>query len=95
MTPPTSWLMVWTRGDGVCRVALDEAPLIDAAVTTYVDSGRHRDAVLHVAAAHGGTYRVLASEITSWMESTPATRAEEREIEALLAAERPEWEQPA
>lgn len=84
-----SWLMVYDQDNGCCRCEIGEAPVIDAAVTAYLDSGKTHDQVMHLAQIDGATYRILVSCISSWVDSTPEIRAREYEREATMKAERP------
>lgn len=90
--PEMSYLLVFDRQNGRCEVALEEEPVIDAAVTAWVDSGRQRDRVLSLRTVNGTTWRVLASEVSNWIDSTPASRALATARENALKAEVPDWE---
>ena len=82
-----SYLIVWDRDGGSARVMLEDADRVDAAVTLWVDSGRTRDTLIYLTTIGGATYRILASEITSWVDCTPESRAREAEIERAMKAE--------
>lgn len=84
-----SFIILFTRDGDDARLALADEPVIDAAVTQWVDSGRTRDRLLMLTTTGGAAYRVLASDITSWMESTPESRERERAINTALDAEVP------
>jgi len=60
---------------------------IDAAVSAWVDSGKTRDRLLRIELLDGCELAVLASEVTSWLISTPETRQRQVEIERDLRAE--------
>jgi len=86
-----SFLSVFTRDGSFCRVDVSEEGIIDAAVTRYADSGKYADSVLHLSLAFSpGVYRVLASEITSWLDSTPESRAASRQLDELM--KEPGWQ---
>lgn len=73
----------------VCVVGGDEGS-IDAAVERWVASGGTANALLCLTLLDGCTYRVKASEITSWFVTTPATRSRAVEMDKLLDDERQE-----
>lgn len=69
-----TFLRIWDHGGSIVDVRIEHEPSIDAAVTAWVDSGRTRDALLRLETMVGSTYKTLASEITSWLISTPDAR---------------------
>lgn len=88
---PPAWLMVYNDG-GCCRVDVADEPKLDAAVEQWVSSGETRDSLLLLTTVEGEPFKVLASTVTSWLTSTPASRARTRALEAALEREAPqEW----
>lgn len=78
------FLRLWDHHGGCVDVGLDEEPRVDAAVQLWIDSGRQRDTVLSLVTVEGTTFRILASTIVAWMESTPESRTEATRIELML-----------
>lgn len=87
-----SWLIVFTHDQSALRMEIDREPVLDAALTAYVDSGKTRDTLLQFTCVSSGEpAAVLASHITGWERSTPAGRAREAEFDAAVAAELPRF----
>lgn len=84
---PDSWVKVWFMDEGWVLCPLDEEPRIDAAVTTYIDSGRTRDSLIHLTAVDGGRVVVRASFVSGWSVSDPAMRRAGWEYRAMVEAE--------
>ena len=84
-----SYLIVYSRDGSCCRCVLQDEQALDAAVTAYLDSGKTKDRLVTLTAVSGATYRVLASDVTSWLDSTPETREADTEFESALKDESP------
>lgn len=82
-----SYMSVWTRDGEACDCLLDDESMLDAAVTRWAIE--KRDELLHLTALSRARYRVLASEVTSWLVSTPETRERGRVLGEQLQAELP------
>lgn len=82
-----AYITVYTRDGDCCECIMRDESVLDAAVTRYAHERRNE--LLSLTTITGACYKVLASEVTSWIESTIATRERGR----ILAEER-EAEQP-
>ena len=83
--PPTTWINLYEK-DSLARIAAHEESHIDAAVTTYLDTGK--DSLLHVEFVEGGEYCVRASQITSWYCNTAEFRGRSRALERMIEEEK-------
>jgi hypothetical protein len=81
------YMSVWTRDGAQCDCVFDDEPMLDAAVTRWAIE--KRDELLSLTALSGARYKVLASEVTSWLESTPETRERGRDIGQQMQEETP------
>lgn len=72
------YLIVYEEDSQVLVVTGDE-PQIDAALTSYLETGR--DSLLHLTTVSGEPYKVRASHIMAWMQSTPESRSRRAELE--------------
>jgi len=70
-TPPESWLVVFEIANGSTHIDPSDEGALDAAVTRYLESGGTRDELLCLTLSEGGTYRIRASQVSSWYLSTP------------------------
>jgi uncharacterized protein YegJ (DUF2314 family) len=84
-TVPNSFLRVFDRLQGVCRVMAHEESVIEQAVTKYLDNGR--DTLVTVETVEGGEYKILASDISSWMLTTVETRSRGWAVDKMLKEE--------
>lgn len=91
MNAEPSFLQVYDVQGAAVHLQLADESLIDAAVEQYITSSRTRDTLLLLTTFGGAPYKVLASQITSWHPSTPETRAQNRAVDAALAAEAQPW----
>lgn len=81
-----TFLRVWDNM-GVADVVAEDEPRIDAAVQHFLDTGGHADTLLDLTMTSGASYRILASQVRSWMVSTPESRARSMELEKAHADE--------
>lgn len=87
MKPGTgTYLKVYDTSEGMICCSAEDEPRVDAAVSAYVDSGG-RDRIIEVTLLEGVTFKLLASTVTAWFVSTPATRKARVEINANAEAE--------
>ena len=70
-TAPEAWLVVFEIANGSTHIDPADEGALDAAVSRYLDSGGTRDELLCLTLSEGGTYRVRASQVSSWYLSTP------------------------
>ena len=88
------YLLVYSRDGSMCRVTMRDAERLETEMRRFLRSGKHRDRLIELTAASGESYFVLASDITSWMVSTPESRAREHELEAeVRAGSGPDWQE--
>ena len=88
------YLLVYSRDGSMCRVTMSDAERLETEMRRFLRSGKHRDRLIELTASGGETYYVLASDITSWIASTPESRARENELEAGIKAESgPDWQE--
>lgn len=85
MSDGISYVKVYTRGDGYVLISLDDEPELDATMTKYLET--MTDELLSLTLLSGSTYKVRASQITSWYLCTPAEREREAEIDEALKKE--------
>lgn len=74
---PTSELGTYTilnTADERWTVDAADESRIDAGVTQYLGSGCTRDTLLDLTTTEGEPLRILASQVVSWLISTPASR---------------------
>ena len=85
------YLRVWDNTGDMIAVDAAEEPRLDAAVSTFIDSGGTRDALVELGLIEGGTVKIRASVVHSWMLSTPESRFRLMEINKSEAEEREEF----
>lgn len=83
------YIDVYDAVGSYCSVRLEDAGLLDASVSAYIDSGRTRDSIIHLTTVGGAQYCILASTVRSWIESSPESRRLVRERDAALKTEDP------
>lgn len=91
----TTFLRVWDRGEQAVDLMVDDEPRVSAAVQRWVDSGRTVDTIIDATARTGSPYFLLASEVRSWLISSPESRQRSYEIDAADNAERAAQKQAA
>lgn len=82
-----NYITVYTRDGDCCECLARDEPGLDAAVTRYATERRNE--LLELTTISGAMYKVLASEVTSWIESTSETRERARELQKERQAEEP------
>ena len=80
------WLQLFEK-DGNISLSPSEEPRINAAVSDFIDSGWSRDKLLDLSLLSGQIYYTRASNIFSWLISTPEHRREEAEHKAAWDTE--------
>lgn len=88
-----AYITVYTRDGDCCECVARDEPVLDAAVTRYAHERRNE--LLSLTTITGAMYKVLASEVTSWVESTSETRQRGRLLVEERQAEEPDrhpWE---
>ena len=90
MSPPDSWVNVWFGDGSIGDFAVDEAPRIDAAVTTWLESGGTRDSLIHVTGRWSAECAFLASWVRGWQVNTPESRRRYWEVEKATRDEKAE-----
>src|SRR5210317_1910255 len=86
MSDDIRFLVVWEESGSTVSVVEGDERQLDDAVSTWIDTGR--DALLHLTTTEGVPYRMLASNVTSWLLSTPQSRYENERVRAVMDAER-------
>lgn len=84
-------MTVFDRDRGAARCRVEDEPVVDAAVTDYLDSGGRRDRLLALTTTGGCPYKILASHITSWALCTLEAVATEAELDADIKAHEKPW----
>lgn len=74
--------------DSNMLVEPDEEPHIDAAVSTWLSSGKTVDSILSITLLDGTEFKVLTSTVMSWYVTTAADRKRSWELERDLRDER-------
>jgi hypothetical protein len=80
--------VVYERDGGYVCVEVGDEPRIDAAVTSWLDSGGSRDSLLDLTLIDGSEYRVIASHVVAWSISSPESRQRFIEHQAAMRDER-------
>ena len=82
-----TYLVIWDDDMSQIHAEPGEIHRVDAAVEEFHSTGGHNNKLIHIAMADGGEYSILASAITSWKISSPATRRRELELRKALKDE--------
>lgn len=72
---------------GVSDVQAVDEGRIDAAVQLLLDTMGGRDTLLDLTLVNGATYRILASDVRSWIVSTPESRQRQLALEQACTEE--------
>ena len=83
----STMLRVWDAFGSAADLDPSEEPRIDAAVSRWIDSGERANTLLDLTMLNGSRYRALASDLRSWVLSTPETRRTQIEITHMQAEE--------
>lgn len=84
------FVRAWVRDGSYFTIVPTDEQRIDAGVTLFLGSGGSRDSLLDLTLVDGGPLRVLASEITCWVVSSPQSRIAQRAWEADMDDEEKE-----
>ncbi len=97
MSPPPdrdgevgTFLKLWDKLGASSLLHVDDEPRVNAAVSRWVDSGRSRDTLLDLTGVDGDQFYTLASEVTSWLVSTPRGRLLSRQWDRDVGNEQQE-----
>jgi len=85
---PDTWLVVYERDGLFVYVDVGDEPRVDAAVTSWLDSGGSRDSLLDLTLIDGSGYRVIASHVVAWSVSSPESRLRTIEHSAAMRDEK-------
>lgn len=80
-----TYVKVYTRDNAVTHCILDDEMTLDVAITRYIE--KKQDELLLLTTSAAQMYKTLASEVTSWIVSTPESRERERELERRMKEE--------
>jgi len=79
------YLRVWDKAGQSVDIVPTEQTKIHIAVTNWICE--KKDSIVHLGVVNGAAYFILASEIQSWITSTPETRERSDELFLLLSEE--------
>lgn len=83
-----TFLQIFTVDRMEIKTMAEDEPVIDAAVSRWVESGKTRDTLLMLTCIDGELYKLLASMACSWTISTPEGREKGHRIHHALFAQR-------
>lgn len=79
-------VLLYTKDGDTCRIRPEEEGELDAAFTTYIESGGTRDKLLTLTTLTGDQLKVACSSISNWMIRSMAGMIASEKFEMAYAA---------